>query len=196
MNKKFITILSISIVALIVVAYFFFDRSKTEEDKDYTKLYNISLITEELKNQNYEDKFIEYQNKLEEATKSYNEGGLLNEEKPNVDFFIEKARYANYLGQTDWAIEVLNNIFDYYENSSVAWNNLANLYEEKGEYVKANEYYQKIMDVFSEKQFWNVYYPMIKNSLMVGDEDKAIEYYEKYKARGGYDAEIEELLAK
>ena len=196
MNKKTITIISVLVVILISVAYFFFDRSREVIDQDYTKLYDISLISEEFKNQGYEDKFTEYQDKLEEAIKDYNEGGLLNEEKPLADFFIEKARYAKYLGQIDWSIEILNNIFDYYENSSVAWNNLAKLYEQKEDYVKSNEYYQKMIDVFAEKQFWSVYYHMTKNSLLMDDKDKAIEYYERYKFRGGYDQEIEDLLAE
>ena len=196
MNKKFITVISLLMVALISFAYFFFGQPEEGIIGDYTKLYDLSLIAEEFKSQNYEDKFAEYQNKLEEAIKDYNVGGLLEGEKPSIDFFIEKARYASYLGQTDWAIEILNNVFDYYENSSVAWNNLAKLYEEKHECLKANEYYQKLIDVFSEKQFWSVYYYMAKNSLMLDDKEKATEYYEKYKARGGYSEEIEELLAK
>ena len=196
MNKKYITVISVLMVVLVAVVYFFFDQSGKEIIEDYTKLYDISLIDSEFENQGYENKFIEYQDKLKDAIKNYDEGGFVEEEKPSVDFFIEKARYANYLGQTDWAIEILNGVFNYYENSSVAWNNLAKLYEEKGEYLKANEYYQKLIDIFAEKQFWSVYYHMVKNSLLVGDKDDAIEYYERYKSRGGYSEEIEELLTE
>ncbi|MFA5072025.1 MAG: hypothetical protein WC511_06785 [Candidatus Pacearchaeota archaeon] len=37
------------------------------------------------------------------------------------------------------------------------WNNLAKIYEEERDYVKANEYYQKIIDTFREKQYWGMY---------------------------------------
>jgi hypothetical protein len=44
--------------------------------------------------------------------------------KPEVDWFFEKARALEYLGRYNEAIETLNQVFDHYENSSVARNNL------------------------------------------------------------------------
>ena len=195
MKKRFLITISVLMVILISVAYFFFGKPQGEQlIESYSRYYDFSLISDEFRNKGYEEKFIEYQNKLEEAVESYNVGGLLDEQKPNVDFFIEKARYANYLGQTDWAIEILNNIFDYYDNSSVAWNNLAKLYEDKKDYVKANEYYQEIIDTFSEEFYWNFYYYMAKNDMLMEDKEKEEEYYEKYKGFGGVDEEIENYL--
>ena len=195
MKRRFLITISILMVILIAVAYFFFDRPQKEQlIENYSKYYDFSLISDQFKNEEYKEKFIEYQDKLEEAIKNYNEGDLPGEGKPNPDFFIEKARYAKYLGQTDWAIEILNSVFDYYDNSSVAWNNLAKIYEEKKDYVKANEYYQTIIDTFSEKIYWNLYYYMTKNAMYLDDKDQTAEYYEKYKSFGGIDGEIEDYL--
>jgi len=201
MSKKII-IISIIVIVMIIMAFgAWVFLSQKEEKGFYTRHYNIDLIniesiegiTSEMA-QEYKEKFIEYQDILEEATKNYEEEGREVEKKPNPDFFVEKARYANYLGQTDWAIEILNNLFNYYDNSSVAWNNLAKLYEKKGDYNKANEYYQKIIDVFSEKQYWGFYYYIAKNYLIMDNKEKIKEYYEKYKKFGGSDSEIEEYL--
>ena len=179
------------------------EENNSEETTLYTKHYNVDLInieniqgiTQEMAKQ-YKEKFIKYQDKLEEATRNYEEGGRGIEEKPNPDFFVEKARYAQYLGQTNWAIEILNKLFEYYENSTVAWNNLAKLYESKGDYIKANEYYLKIIDAFGEKQHWGQYYYIAKNCIIMDNKEKTKEYYEKYKSFGGQDSEIEEYLIK
>ena len=195
MKKIFLITISVLMVTLIAVAYFFLDKPQEEQDlENYSKYYDISLISNEFKNEEYEKKFIEYQDKLEEAIKNYEEGDLLEKGKPNPDFFIEKARYAKYLGQIEWAIEILNSTFDYYENFSVGWNNLAKLYEDKKDYVKANEYYQAMIDTFSEKIYWSLYYYMSKNSVLMADKEKVEEYYERYKTFGGIDEEIENYL--
>ncbi len=208
MPKKIIISIIVIIVIIIAAGALVFFNQEEEKDQEeekgfYTKHYNIDLIdiesiegiTPEIAKE-YKDKFVEYQDKLEEAVKNYEQGGKKEEEKPNPDFFVEKARYANYLGQTDWAIEILNNLFDYYENSSVGWNNLAKLYEKKKDYIKANEYYLKMIDTFGERQFWGQYHYIAKNYMTIGDKEKVREYYERHKSFGGYDGEIEEYLAK
>lgn len=179
------------------------EEQPSEEPEFYSQQYNVDLINIENTGgitpkmaQQYKEKFIEYQNKLEEAVKNYEQDGKKEEERPNPDFFVEKARYAQYLGQIDWAIEILNNLFDYYTNSSVGWNNLAKLYEMKKDYNKANEYYFKLIDTFGEEQSWNYYYYIIKNYMTIGDKEKVKEYYEKYKSFDGFDREIEEYLTK
>jgi len=219
MKKRFLITISILMVILIAVAYFLFDKPQEEKieeqeeqqlekqlekqpeeqkeeegekqsEETYSKNYDLSLI----RNEEYENKFIEYQDKLEEAIKNYEEGGFLEEERPSVDFFIEKARYAKYLGQIDWAIEILNSVFDYYDRSSTAWNNLAKIYEDKKDYVKANEYYQTIIDTFSENLHWSLYSYMAKNAMLMDKKIKTEEYYIKYQSFGGYDGEIEDYL--
>ena len=53
----------------------------------------------------------------------------LDNMKPNPDWFVEKARNEEYLGRYGDAIKTLNSVFDHYENSSVAWNNIGTIYE-------------------------------------------------------------------
>ena len=200
-NRKIIIPIIIGLVILTAGIWVFL--SQKEEKEFYTKHYNVDLInveniegiTPEMAEE-YKEKFIEYQDKLEEAVKNYEQAGKKEEERPDPDFFVEKARYVQYLGQTDWAIEILNEIFKYYGNSSVGWNNLAKLYEMKGDYNKANEYYFKIIDTFGEKQFWNYYYYIAQNYIVMDNKEKVKEYYDKYKSFGGFDREIEEYLAK
>lgn len=202
MNKKLIisSLIVIIIAAIVVFGYPYLKRQG--KIGHYTTQYNINSVDLgkisgiSLENaQKYRDKFNEYQDKLETAVREYEAGGKQESMKPNPDFFVEKARYANYLGQTDWAIEILNETFVYYDNSSVAWNNLAKIYEERKDYNKANEYYQKIIDIFGEKEMWSNYYYMIKNYMFLGNKEKTMEYYVKYLKLGGTkDGEVEEYL--
>ncbi len=204
MNKKLTIVLSLVAIIIIAVAAVFGYQYLKKQGKigHYTKQYNINFVdlgkVQGLSAENaqkYKNKFIEYQDKLEAAVREYETSGKPEDKKPNPDFFVEKARYANYLGRTDWAIEILNETFAYYDNSSVAWNNLAKIYEEKKDYNKANEYYQKIIDTFGEQQMWGQYYYMIKNYMLAGNKEKTREYYEKYlKLGGSKDGETEEYL--
>ena len=200
MKKRYFYVTIILSFALILIGLFYFNKFflKEEEEttteklviKEYTKHYDVLLISKESKNKDYEQKFIKYQNELEGVVRAYEEGG----EKPSPDFFIEKARYAEYLDQTDWAIEILNRVFDYYSNSSVAWNNLAKLYEDKKDYVKANEYYQKILDTFTNQVFYNNFYSIAKNYMIMDNKEEAREYYQKFKNYGGFDERLEDYL--
>jgi len=191
MNKKTTIVIIIVLIIVATVGYFAYDKYYKNnnliifsENPELTKQYFVSGTGE------FETKFIEYQTKLEEVVKAYKEGG----EKPNVDYFIEKARYAQYLKHTDWAKEILNDVFTYYENSSTAWNNLAKLYEEEKDYVKANEYYQKMIDSFGEKDYWSYYYYICSNWMYANDKAKTQECYTKYKSLGGSDSQLEDYL--
>ena len=197
MNKK-TTIIIIVLILVIAAGYFTYDKyykkdanvpennNQTIENKTetYTKQYSVSGSGE------FYNKFNEYQTKLEEAVKAYKEGG----EKPNTDYFVEKAKYAQYLGHNDWAKEILNDVSNYYDNSSTSWNNLAKIYEEEKNYVKANEYYQKIIDTFGEKQYWGMYYYICSNWMYSNDKAKTQDCYTKYKSLGGSDSQIEDYL--
>ena len=206
MNKKFI----VGIVILIIIAvagFFIYQNKKPVENNPggsevinsnnqnntnnqtgfLTKHYDI--ITGE---ENIKAKFIEYQDKLEEAVKAFKDGG----ESPSSDYFIEKAKYAQYLGHNDWAIEILNDIFSYYENSSIAWNNLAKLYEADKNYIKANEYYQKIIDTFGEKNNSGYYYYICMNLMYMNNKEGTQKCYDTYKKFGGQDSQIEDYLNK
>lgn len=183
MDKKLI-ILGIIVLIIISVAGFF-AYEKYYKASDFTTHYAIATGDE-----NFKSKFVEYQDKLEEAVRAYKKGG----EKPDTDYFIEKARYAQYLGRNDWAKEILNDIFNYYDNSSVGWNNLAKIYEEEKDYVKANEYYQKMIDTFGESNYWSFYYYICNNLMLMDDKAKTKECYDKYKSLGGSDSQMEEYI--
>jgi len=187
MSKK--TIIVTAVVAiLILVAAFFVYKSGLVTSEKYTKQYSAEMLTAEQKV--YEVKFLEYQTMLEDAVKTYKNGGAI----PNVDYFIEKARYAQYLGHNDWAIEILNDVFNYYQNSSVVWNNLAKIYEEEKDYTKANEYYQKVIDTFGESNNWGNYYYICSNLMYMDQKDKTKECYKKYQSLGGSDIQIENYV--
>ena len=211
-NKKIIILLAVIVLAVLALCFIINQQKVSaptngvetgnETKAEFsTKIYDIDSVESiegidlEIEKR-YKEKFNEYQDKLKEDIEKYNQGGLKEDEKPNPDYFIEKARYAKYLGQDDWAIESLNEIFNYYDNSSVAWNNLAKIYEGKKEYEKANEYYQKMIDVFGEKAFWRNYYYIAKNYMLIGDKEKTKEVYEKYRELGGSDSQIDEHLAE
>ncbi|MFA5310574.1 MAG: hypothetical protein WC386_02695, partial [Candidatus Paceibacterota bacterium] len=74
------------------------------------------------------------------------------------------------------------------------WNNLAKIAEEEKDYVKANEYYQKMIDSFGEEQYWSYYYYICSNYMYLGDKAKTEECYAKYKSFGGTDSQIEDYL--
>ena len=198
MNKKTTITIIIVLIIVAVAGFFAYDKyykknintpiENTENtDGRLTKQYSVESIIGEETNK---AKFIEYQDKLEEAVKAFKNGGEL----PSDDYFIEKARYAQYLKHNDWAKEILNDIFNYYGNSSIAWNNLAKIAEEEKDYLKANEYYQKIIDTFGEGKNWSFYYYVCSNLMYMDDKAKTQECYTKYKSFGGSDAQIEEYL--
>lgn len=90
-------------------------------------------------------------------------------EKPDIDYFIEKARYQEYLGLYSDAINTLMDSFKYYENTSAGWNNIAKLYDKAGDYKSAISFYSKLIDTFNLNRYyldiaWD-YYRMGKLSI-------------------------------
>lgn len=90
-------------------------------------------------------------------------------EKPDIDYFIEKARYQEYLGLYSDAITTLLDSFKYYQNTSAGWNNIAKLYDKVGDYKSAIFFYSKLIDTFSLNRYyldiaWD-YYRLGKLSL-------------------------------
>lgn len=70
--------------------------------------------------------------------------------KPSADRFYEKARALEYLGRYNESIKTLNQVFDYYQNSSVAWNNLWVLYARVWEHEIALKNFEKLVEVFGD----------------------------------------------
>lgn len=75
-------------------------------------------------------------------------------EKPDIDYFVEKARYQEYLGLYGDAIDTLLDSFRYYENTSVGWNNIAKLYDKIGDYKSAIMFYGKLIDAFGLNRYY------------------------------------------
>jgi pentatricopeptide repeat protein len=102
--------------------------------------------------------------------------------KPDPDYFIEKARAQEYLGQIGAAIRTLESSFDYFEVNSVAWNNLAYLYAQAGEYDKAVQTFQKIIDNFNRYEY---YLQISKVYLQAGDLPRARAAYQDFVEQDG-----------
>ena len=102
--------------------------------------------------------------------------------RPAFDYFVEKARAQEYLGQIGKAIKTLEEGFVFYENSSVGWHNLGRLYEKVGDYKKAVKNYQKIIDVFHRYEY-NL--DVSKAWYKAGEDNKAREAYLLFEEKTG-----------
>jgi len=133
----------------------------------------------------YTEKIQHWSNKID----NYEEKSIDNDERPPMDFFIEKARYQEYLGNINSAIKTLQTALDLYENSSVAWNNIAKLYEQKGKYKKSLKYYQKLVETFPDLHYYTI--DMIKMQVLLKNKTAALNLYNQYKKDYQYqDAEL------
>lgn len=124
---------------------------------------------------------------MDAKIKSVNPG-----EKPDIDYFIEKARYQEYLGQYGKAIDTLLASFRVYDNTSVGWNNVAKLYEKVGDYKKANAFYKKLIETFRLDRY---YLDMAWNFYRMNELGKAYETFGRYtQLTGGKDDELFKLI--
>lgn len=114
---------------------------------------------------------------------------------PEIDDFIEKARYQEYLGRYGDAIATLLDAFRYYENTSAGWNNIAHLYEKVGQYDRAAQFYIKLIDTFS---LYRYYIDLAKAYYNMNQVDKAFEAYGRYvQFTGNSDPEfLQKILSK
>lgn len=103
--------------------------------------------------------------------------------KINPDFYIEKARYEEYLWRYKDAINTLNELLTIYDNSSVAWNNLWNIYEKIWKYDEAVKYYQKIIDTFPALKTY-YYKKIVEIYIKLKDFDNASKIYIEYEKAG------------
>ena len=115
-------------------------------------------------------------------------------ERPDIDFFIEKARAEEYLGRYGQAVDTLLNAFKYYQNTSAGWNNIAKLYDKMGEYKSAIVFYTKLIDAFSLNRY---YLDIAWDNYRLGNLDTAREAYGRFtQFANGKDRELFELLYK
>lgn len=175
MRQKIISIIIFVVVVGVVVF------ALISEQRRFT--VNLNLSPEE--RESYQQSLVQWDQRIRDVPEG---------EKPSPDLYFEKARYQEYLGQYGSAIKTLLTVFKYYENSSIAWNNLSKLYEKVGEYNKANYYYMKNIDVFDLKQY---YLNVAFNFYRMKKFDKAQSAYELYKKEtGNRDEEIEYYLSR
>lgn len=192
MNKKIMAmmggILGLAIIASLYFAFF----SHKEIDINSIDTSKLSLSAQQV--ELYRSKYIEFSNKLNVDIEDY-EKSKTDNNRPDQDYFIEKARYAEYLGQHDQAIWTLNQLLRYYDNSSIAWNNLAAIYESQGDFKKAIKYYEKIVSTFGEQASGKYYLQIAQNYLRLGNKEKAKESYANFKKWStDKDPQLEELL--
>lgn len=134
----------------------------------------------------------EYEAKVEQFDKEIRKVAAPN--KPDIDFFLEKARYQEYLGSYGDAIETLLESFKYYENTSAGWNNIAKLYDKAGDYKSAIIFYNKLINTFS---LYRYYLDVAWDYYRIGKIKTAQEAYGRYvQLEYGTDNELDKLLYK
>lgn len=189
--KLAIYALLILVVGIKISLTFF---SHKEIDINQIDTSKLQLTTEQI--QTYKEKYVKFSDKLKELIKKY-ENTKNETDKPDQDYFIEKARYAEYLGQHEEAIWTLEQLLKYYNNSSVGWNNLATIYEGMGKYKKAIKYYKKIIDTFSPQAMGKYYMRIAQLYLKLGEKEMAKSNYIEYgKWEIGTDPELDQLIEK
>ena len=211
--KKILKIISVLIIILIIVVlgcYFYkanqnidnnddnYQQSATIKSYDYPEL--TSDVIEEIGGQEIADelidKFEKSANDLDEAIRKYEDGGKVEEDKPSVILFVEVGKYAKYVRKYDLAIETLESVFDYYDESNIALINMAHVYEDKGEFQKAIDTYHRFYEMFPEDNQFQFHVDIMHDYLALENEEKVSEYYEQYKKAGFSNEEIEQYISK
>ena len=105
-------------------------------------------------------------------------------QKPEAEWFYEKARALEYLWRYTESIKTLNKLFTYYQNSAVARNNLGAMYANLGEYKYAIMNFKKLVEVFGDP--YNEYTErIIRLYIDMGNGQEAGRWYVKYEENGG-----------
>ena len=210
--KKILKIISVLIVILIisVLGYYFYEvNQNNDNDNNYQQPATIknydypeltSDVIKEIGGQDIADeligKFEKSANDLDEAIRKYEDGGEEEIDKPSVILFVEVGKYAKYVRKYDLAVETLESVFDYYDESNIALINLAHVYEDKGEFQKAIDTYHRFYEMFPEDNQFQFHVDIIHDYLALENEEKVSEYYEQYKKAGFSSEEIEQYISK
>ncbi|MBI4994411.1 hypothetical protein HZC21_02075 [Candidatus Peregrinibacteria bacterium] len=158
MNKKYIMTALLFLVIVFAGIWVYWNKNR----------YNVDLnLTPEQK--------LEYEQKVSEMNKRIRE--IISRDKPDIDLFIEKARYQEYLGRYGDAIDTLLESFKYYENTSVGWNNIAKLYDKVGDYKSAILFYNKLINTFN---LYRYYLEVAWDYYRLGEIEIAKEAYGRY----------------
>lgn len=121
----------------------------------------------------------------------------IQEDDSNFDYYIELSRSYEYLGEIDKAIKVYKS-YSYEKLDIVSYlynNNLAKIYDKKGDYNEANIHYLKIIKTF-KGQYLGSYKSLIENYIVLKDKDNAWKYYVEFQKVGGKSNEILRKLEK
>ena len=213
--KKILKIISVLIIILIVsvLGCYFYEANQNNNDSnnddDYqqpttNKSYDYPELTndviEEIGGQEIADeligKFEKAANDLDEAIGKYEDGGREEIDKPNVTLFVEVGKYAKYVRKYDLAVETLESVFDYYDESNIALINMAHVYEDMGEYQKAVDTYLRFYEMFPEDNQFQFHVYIMHDYIALENKEKVVEYYTKYKEAGFKSEEIEQYISK
>lgn len=192
---------------LIIAHYIFFSdiAPKDASNKNSVHIYKEypELTAEIIKKMGGEEvvdglisKYEENAELLKQAIQKYKESKYQDEKKPNIMYFIETAKYAQYLKKYDLSIEILENVFNFYDESDVALINLAHLYEEIGENQKAIDTYLRFYEMFDGVGPEQFYMDIMHNYIKLENKEKVAEYYKEYKKAGYESEQIEQYLNK
>ena len=208
--KKTLKIISVLIIILIVsvLGYYFYEANQNN-DNDYrqpaaSKSYDYPELTEdvikEIGGQDIADeligKFEKAANDLDDAIKKYEDGGRKEIDKPSVILFVEVGKYAKYVRKYDLAVETLESVFDYYDESDIALINMAHVYEDMGEYQKAIDTYLRFYKMFPGVGPEQFHLDIMHDYMALDNKEKVIEYYSEFKEVGFKSEQIEQYLAK
>ena len=208
--KKTLKIISVLIIILIVSVFgYCFYEANQNNDNDYqqpaaSKSYDYPELTEdvikEIGGQDIADeligKFEKAANDLDDAIKKYEDGGRKEIDKPSVILFVEVGKYAKYVRKYDLAVETLESVFDYYDESNIALINMAHVYEDMSEYQKAIDTYLRFYKMFPGAGPEQFHLDIMHDYMALDNKEKVIEYYSEFKEVGFKSEEIEQYLAK
>ena len=135
-------------------------------------------------------------NDLDDAIKKYEDEGKKEIDKPGVILFVEVGKYAKYVRKYDLAVETLESVFDYYDESNIALMNMAHVYEDMGEYQKAIDTYFRFYEMFPEENKYQFHVDIMHDYKTLGNKEKVVEYYTEYKEAGFKSEEIEQYISK
>lgn len=146
------------------------------------KNYNIEVKLAPEQEMEYETNIIDADQKIKAyfQTGQQMSGQIKLNITPDEQLFINKAMNQKYLGRYNEAIETFQEIFQRYENSVYALNNLAIIYEEVKEYKLAIKLYQKIQEEYPQYAL-DALYKIAQIYTFLGDKDAAGKNYISYE---------------
>ncbi len=190
-KKVFYIIIGVLLLVLILAGAWWFYKKSTNPYSELTpeKIQEIGgqAVVDDLSK-----KLTAAQTELDLAIDDYKLNNLAAEKKPAEKLFINASNQAYYLHKYDLALSYLQDLFEYYDKSQLAWANMAHVYEAKGEYQQAIDTYVKIYDAYSIKYIYDQ--EIMQDYIALKNRDKVAEVYAAYKAAGYSSESVEQYL--